>query len=484
MKARWLLARIHPTWHFTMMCLGVVLGVSSARWVAQDGGMPLLFTGGLLTMLWMLRPRRFMLIGAILAGMCFGLWRGGAGQADLRLVSQLYDTHVRLVGRVAEDVDTDSRNLLVVKLKDITMDGRTLPGEMWVTVASKGADLRRSDHVEIDGRLTPGFGNYSGTMMGATLIRATREEPGDVALEARDGFADRVREAVDEPAASLGIGYLLGQKSALPAPLVEALSVVGLTHIVVASGYNLTILVRFTRRLLAKVSKFLASFAGLSLVGGFIAITGASPSMVRAGLVAGLAMLAWYYGRKFHPVTLLLFVGAVTVMADPSYAWGNLGWALSFAAFAGVMIVAPLLQAYFYGNDTPPFLAQLLGETVSAQLATAPIILAAFGQFSNIAVLSNLIILPFIPLAMALTFAAGVGAFFLPAAAHIFGWPAEQLLAAMIWVIERSADVSWAQSEFTFPLWAVVLWYGAVAALCLYVKWRTGYRLREASIVE
>ena len=172
------------------------------------------------------------------------------------------------------------------------------------------------------------------------------------------------------------------------------------------------------------------------------------------------------------------------MLVSPSYAWGNLGWELSFAAFAGVMIVAPLLQAYFYGNEKPRLVPQILGETVSAQLATAPIILVAFGQFSNIAILSNLIILPFIPLAMLLTFIAGLGSYVLPAAAPIIGWPAEFVLRSMVAVVEWCASVPWAQSEVVFPWWGAVVWYGLIAAACWYVKWRTRYRLYEASIVE
>ncbi len=481
----WLRAMIHPTWHFTVACIGVVCGVVLARWLPGASGLVWLFVAGILTILWLLRPRRVMLLAALIAGLCLGLWRGSIDQSQLRLYTQLYGKHVRMAGRVMDDVDTNNRGQLVVKMGNVTLDNRPLQGELWVTVRPTGkVNLRRSDRIVVDGKLTPGFGNYSGSLNDAALIGAKREEPGDVALVLRDGFADHVRKAIAEPAASLGVGYLLGQKSALPAALVEALAVVGLTHIVVASGYNLTILVRLARRGLARTSKYLAAFAAMAMVGGFIAITGASPSMVRAGLVSALSMWAWYYGRTFHPVTLLVFVAAITVMINPSYAWGDLGWRLSFAAFAGVMIVAPLLQAYFYGNDKPPLIPQIIGETVSAQLATAPIILAAFGQFSNIAILSNLLILPFIPLAMLLTFIAGVGSYVLPSFAHGFGWPAERLLDAMIWVIQWCAEATWAQSKLEFPVWAVLLWYAALAGVCLYLKWRTKYRLYEASIVE
>lgn len=484
MRRSWLLAKIHPTWHFTAACLGVVIGVWSARWVPHTGGLTWLFTAGLLTLLWAMRPRRFMLAAALIGGVCLGMWRGSATQESVAVYDALYGKHVQIRGHIADDVETNNRGRAVAKLARVTLDARSLPGDLWVTVAAGQTVLRRSDVMTLDGRLQPGFGSFSASMTGATLVKVEREQPGDVALMVRDDFAEHVRKAIEEPAASLGIGYLLGQKSALPPHLVEALTVAGLTHIVVASGYNLTILVRLARRAFARVSKYLATLSGGVLILGFIAMTGASPSMVRAGLVASLSMLAWYYGRKFHPVTLLALVAAATVLANPSYAWGNLGWELSFAAFAGVMIVAPLLQAYFYGNEKPRLVPQILGETISAQLATAPIILVAFGQFSNIAILSNLIILPFIPLAMLLTFIAGLGSYVLPAAAPIIGWPAELVLRSMVAVVEWCASVPWAQSEVVFPWWGAVVWYGLIAAACWYVKWRTRYRLYEASIVE
>ena len=484
MRRSWLLAKIHPTWHFTAACLGVVVGVWSARWVPHAGGLTWLFTAGLLTLLWAMRPRRFMLAAALIGGVCLGMWRGSATQESVAVYDALYGKHVQIRGHIADDVETNNRGQAVAKLARVTLDARSLPGDLWVTVAAGQTVLRRSDVMTLDGRLQPGFGSFTASMTGATLVKVEREQPGDVALMVRDDFAEHVRKAIEEPAASLGIGYLLGQKSALPPHLVEALTAAGLTHIVVASGYNLTILVRLARRAFARVSKYLATLSGGVLIVGFIAMTGASPSMVRAGLVASLSMLAWYYGRKFHPVTLLALVAAATVLVNPSYAWGNLGWELSFAAFAGVMIVAPLLQAYFYGNEKPRLVPQILGETVSAQLATAPIILVAFGQFSNIAILSNLIILPFIPLAMLLTFIAGLGSYVLPAAAPIIGWPAEFVLRSMVAVVEWCASVPWAQSEVVFPWWGAVVWYGLIAAACWYVKRRTGYRLYEASIVE
>jgi competence protein ComEC len=220
------------------------------------------------------------------------------------------------------------------------------------------------------------------------------------------------------------------------------------------------------------------------MIAGFMAITGWSASMTRAGLVAGLSLWAWYYGRAFHPVTLLAFAAAVTTVIYPAYAWGDLGWALSFAAFAGVIVLAPLLHAFFYGGEKPGFVAQIFIETVAAQIMTLPILLGAFGKFSIIALVSNILVLPLVPLAMLLSFLVGMCQLLVPAAAHIATMPAGIVLGYMVWVVEWTAKVSWAQIFCPLPWWGVLLAYSVIAGACIYLKRSTHYNLRQVNVVE
>ena len=77
----------------------------------------------------------------------------------------------------------------------------------------------------------------------------------------------------------------------------------------------------------------------------FIMLAGASPSMLRAGLVTGLSLLLWYVGRSIHPVVLLVVTAGITILCNPVYLWGDASWLLSMTAFAGVMLWAPAFQA-------------------------------------------------------------------------------------------------------------------------------------------
>ena len=145
----------------------------------------------------------------------------------------------------------------------------------------------------------------------------------------RTKFVVGVETALPEPAASFAIGLLVGQRSLLPDYLMEALTIVGLVHIVAVSGYNLTIIVNFVRRIGSKLSRFQLLFVSLLLIYGFILISGFSPSIVRASLVSLLSLVAWYFGRKIRPGLLILLVASITAFFSPYYIWSDIGWYLA-----------------------------------------------------------------------------------------------------------------------------------------------------------
>jgi competence protein ComEC len=477
--------RIHVSWLIAVLSIAIVCGVIVAPRVDSTlfSSVAWVISGSVLGVVALWRQRLYVIPFVVIAGLVIGLWRGSVTQIQLAPYHQLVGHSVLITGIVTEDVDIGKNNELIIRLKVTAIEGHAMTGAVWLSTTTT-ADIKRGDYVSVQGKLSDGFGSFAASMYRAKLISVQRPEPGDVARQLRDGFAEGVRQAIPEPQASLGIGYVVGQRRALPEDLVQALQIAGLTHVIVASGYNLTILVRLARRLFVRVSKYLSALSAGGMIVVFMAVTGLSPSMSRAGLVAGLSLLAWYYGRKFHPMVLLPFAAAITLLINPSFGWNDLGWQLSFAAFAGVMVVAPLLQRYFFGDKKPGTIRQILGETICAQIVTLPILVLAFGQFSNIAVIANLLVLPLVPLAMLLTFIGGVAGLIVPAMAPIVGLPADWLLGYMIQVAEYLSHLSWAQTQLTIDGWIVVVCYGVLAAGCVYV-WRvTKFNLRDSNVVE
>lgn len=399
-----------------------------------------------------------------------GVSYGSAHLAYRELYNTFLDSNVTLEGRVKEDpgVTTSGQNSL--QLESVRIENNEMSGTVLVTL-KKQDQIKRGDIVTFRGLLSEGFGSFAASMRSANIESIKRVTFSDTGRVVRDWFADAVREVIPEPQASLGIGFLTGQKTGLPPDLADAMRIAGLTHIVVASGYNLTILVRLARKLLLKFSKYLSALASTIMIVGFIGITGLSPSMTRAGLVSGLSVASWYYGRAMHPFVLLALVAAVTVAIQPSYVWGDLGWQLSFAAFFGVMIVGPLLQRYFFGKKQPGFIRQILGETIAAHCVTVPIIALSFGTVSNVAVVANLLVVPLVPLAMLLTFICGAWSLIGVPLAWLIATPTTWLLGYMTQVATFVAELDWAQFEVTLPAWVWLAYAGTVCVACAWM-WR------------
>lgn len=480
----WALQKIHISWLVAVWCVGVVVGVILVMHLPYGffSGMGWLLLGLTLLIPIIKTQRRWMVLLAVVSGLLIGLWRGGVGQTGLGYYEQLMGGAVTVSGRVLEDPDINSQGQTVLRLGDIMIDDTELPGNVWA-VTGRSDNIRRSDRVTVSGKMTEGFGSFAGSIYRARVVGVERPVPGDVAVGVRDWFGGRVKEHIPETEAALGLGYLLGLRRALPPGLVEALQIAGLTHVIVASGYNLTILVRLSRRLFVRVSKYLAMLSSSAMILGFMAVTGMSPSMSRAGLVAGLSLVAWYYGRKIHPLVLLPLAAAITLIINPQYGWNDLGWQLSFAAFAGVIIFAPLIQRYFFGEKPPGTLRQILGETISAQIFTLPLLIVAFGVVSNVALLANALILPFVPLAMLLVFLSGIFAS-VPIIGAVIATPTTWLLGYMVKVAEWLAGQSWAQMEVTASWWMVLVAYIVLAGAMWWMRRATGFRLQESTIVE
>jgi competence protein ComEC len=482
--------QLHISWQLASLCTSLLVGVALSA---------LLDVSFFAAQFWLMVVALFIAIGLsrhtatyavffICAGFIAGAWRGSGEQLALQAYRPFYNHSVVVQGKVSEDISTGDKGDTRVQLTNIYLNSQKLHGKIWVSITQgaeqggtgQGKQIKRNDTIQISGKMSEGFGNMAASVSSATLIGFQETSRTDAALHIRDWFANGVRRSIPEPQASLGSGFLTGQHSSLPATLDDQLRAVGLTHAVVASGSNLTVLVGFTRRLFSRASKFTATMAGVFMTAGFILIAGMSPSMSRAGLVTGLSLAAWYYGRRIHPLVLLPFSAAVTVMINPSYLWGDIGWYLSFTAFAGVLVIAPLLQAYFWGKDYKPnAIMEIFIGTSAAQIATMPVILFSFGTYSSYALIANLLVLPLVPLAMLLTCIGGIAGVTAAPIAQIFGWPASIIMKYMTTVIDRIANLPYAQGEIAYSVIALVGSYFCIAISIAYMWRKTSFNFRQ-----
>lgn len=377
--------------------------------------------------------RRITVPLAILAGLIIPMHRIAPTISASDFYQNLTGQNITIKGKISKDPTESSSGKYSVILSDIEFIAnptnsnsyQSLPGEVFVSVSSlkisDGLTLRRSDIIELEGTLAEGFGTYSGSILRPKIISASRPSPGDIFLDFRDFFAGKIKDYIPSPESGLALGYLLGQKSGVEKSFQDALRIVGLTHIVVASGAHLGVLTSASKKIFGKLSRFAGALAGALMTLIFICITGLSASMIRAGLVTFLSLITKYFGREIKPLNLIIFVAAATLIYNPNYLT-DLAWLLSFGSFTGILVVALKITSFLYGKSRKPnFIFNTLITSFSAALICTPILLYFFGQFSLISIIANLLILPTISIAMGLTFATGIFAMIIPPLATICG---------------------------------------------------------------
>lgn len=462
--------RLRRTTVFTAGFLSCLVGLGFARtgWLVSY---ELVISFGIFFLVTVVRLRWLALLSTVLFGFSCGWLRGQLFLPNVSLLDTLNGKSVTAVVCVDSDLYYNSRGQLTFDASQLYItepNDQEVPGRL--SVSGFGAQgISKGDTVEIDGSLYKTRGSRQLGMSYAEL--SILEHHPNAVDDIRRRFSAGLATAVPEPEASLGLGLLIGQRSTLPDAVSSALSVVGLTHIVAVSGYNLTIIMRGVKRGLGKRSKYQITSLSLALIGVFLLLTGMSASIVRAALVSGLSILAWHYGRTFKPLLLLSLVAVITAAYNPFYLWSDIGWWLSFLAFFGVLILAPALQKRFLKQKQPKLLTSVALESVSAVALTLPLILFVFERVSLVAIIANLLIVPLVPLAMLLAAIAGVAGWLIPVLAGLVSWPATILLTAMLDIVSLLARIPFAQIARSISLTGLMVCYMALV-FCTLVVWR------------
>ncbi len=202
------------------------------------------------------------------------------------------------------------------------------------------------------------------------------------------------------PARGLVAGIAVGDTGAIPAGTRDQLRSSGLYHLVAVSGQNVALVIAFTLVCLGVfgVIGVPARVAALSVTVTYVLVTGAGPSIVRAGVAGGLVAVAWLGSRavsRWH----LLACGAALVLALDPLELLDPGFQLSFSAVLAIFAAAPRLRGA---------LGSAAAVSVACTVVTAPIVWWHFGRASPLAVPANLLALPAVAPILWLSLAAVV----------------------------------------------------------------------------
>lgn len=188
-------------------------------------------------------------------------------------------------------------------------------------------------------------------------------------------------------------GMVLGDDQGVPQEVIDDFRDAGLLHMLAVSGQNVALL-GFIILLLLRglmVPRLPALGISIAVIAAYIPLTGAGPSIVRAGIVGILGMAAMVFSRQSDRCHFLALSAAVILFLSP-YSLLDPGFQLSYAAVLAIFFLAPVLEGLIrlIAPPLPALLAQGLAISTATGLATAPITLADFGQVSLVSVPANI----------------------------------------------------------------------------------------------
>jgi competence protein ComEC len=284
----------------------------------------------------------------------------------------------------------------------------------------------------------------------------------------KNNFIENMGRVVREPDSSLLAGLIFGVKQSLGQELLDDFKKVGLVHIIVLSGYNLTIVALAILYVTSYTGKrnlgFVLSAIGIVL---FAIMVGLGATVVRASIMALIAILARYLGRPTDALRALFVAGFVMLLWNPLTLLRDPSFQLSFSATLGLILYSPFI--YNFVSQKIPIITEKLGlreilsSTFAVQLFVLPLLTKMSGVVSVISFVVNLLVLPLVPYAMLFGFLAGLFGF-IPFIGMPLAW-ASGIIAfvftkIIIFVTEVGASIPFAVLQTgALSIFGIIIWY-------------------------
>ncbi len=328
------------------------------------------------------------------------------------------------------------------------------------------------DHIKITGELMcyDSFRCIRGKIKNPQIELIKSQEINPILL-----FGREIRQKIEQvyfnslPAdqANLLSGIVLGSID-LDRNFINQLVDVGLTHVVAASGMNITLFAGFIFWIFTIFHlrrPYLTSLSILAII-FYSLITGFSPAVVRAAIMASMGLIGLSWGRKNGQWGGIVTAAYLMLWVDPLLLF-NFGFLLSCTSMMGQIALSTFsLKVPNWGTG----IRDTLGQTIAAVAFTLPIVLVGFAKFSLISIVTNLLVLWTVEPLMLLGGIAGIIGIWLPSQVRVLYLPAGILLSWFLWVVKLFSNEIFVLKVTDFNIFLVVGYYLLLITTIYYLK--------------
>ncbi len=257
-------------------------------------------------------------------------------------------------------------------------------------------------------------------------------------LKIKEKALGQLTQIITEPHATFLSGLLFGGSSGLSKELQDDFSRTGTSHILAASGFNVSLFsfVFLSWIIATPIGRKRGIYLTAILLLAYAIMAGMNPAVIRATILAFVILVGALVGRKASTFNALLFAGSAILLVNPRLLLDDVGFQLSFVATWAIIFLVPKWKSKFDIVPEAFGLRDAFVGSIAAIVATLPIIIYHFGSVSIIAPIANFIILPFVPYLMAFLAIALFVSVLSIQAATLFALPAWALSFIVLHIIK------------------------------------------------
>lgn len=277
----------------------------------------------------------------------------------------------------------------------------------------------------------------------------------------RTQASNKIQEVLPSPHSELVMGMVLGENRFKQVPTYnDILKTVGLVHVVVVSGYNISLVFTLLMRVLGSQYKIKNLIIGLFCTFIYSGISGFGVPAVRAWIMGSIAVIFKFYGRPVQGIKVLIVSALVILCIAPSQLF-SVSFLLSFLATLGVMVVPEALKGVWglLGIKSRAGLFEDFNTSLSAQLMVNPVISYYFGTISVVSLIANPLVLWVVPLCTVLGGILVFTAFISPLLTQILALILYPFLDFFVTFSELFSSFKSASLQVRFGFYGMVAYY-------------------------
>ncbi|WP_423922026.1 ComEC/Rec2 family competence protein [Candidatus Poriferisodalis sp.] len=281
----------------------------------------------------------------------------------------------------------------------------------------------------------------------AQIHTAWRQDGGSAPFRLANSMRSLIEASSDSLSqrdAALLAGFVYGDDRGQLPEVVHDFRATSLTHLLAVSGSNVAFVLLLFAPLLIRLRPGVRLGAVGVLLAQFAVLTRGEPSVLRACVLATLAVGAHAVGRRASAPRLLALAIIVLLLVDPLLV-RSVGFQLSVAATAAIVVGARPISRLLWG---PSWLRLALAATLSAQVGVLPVQLAVFGSLPLVSIPANVLAGPIAGPAMVWGLIGGLaGGVAGDAVASVLHVPTRLMMGWVAGVARWGAALGWPHIE-------------------------------------